>query len=517
MKNRAAIYIRLSKEEKIQNQGSLQIQQEMLRHYVEKKGFLLTGVYCDDGQSGVDFERPAFQTLMRDIEAGKIDIVLTKDLSRLGRNSARTTDLLDEYFPAKGVRYISVNEGIDTQAESGANLIAPITNAVNELYARDISQKIRSSLYARMQSGKYIGSFAPYGYRKSSSKHGQLEWDHQAAIVVQRIFAWALAGKTPAQIAYKLEKEQYCTPLEYRRLGSLLHSPMRQFHWQAGTVRKLLNNPCYMGMLVQGRTQKISFKAKQSKAVPKERWHICEQTHKAIVSQEMYTRVQRMLASRCRTHPGEWQNLFAGIVWCADCGARMSSAQSRGKYSLICGAYKSRGRAVCSSHRLPYDALIKEVEKKIMALLESAVEQKQTVLEKLRRQMREAEKASRQQEKKRQQLCNKLQHLYDDKYSERIPEELFLRLRAQYEGELAEITEITGQSAVQIQTEEQEQLLQKMIEQAWAPSSLTREMLFVMIERIEVTQTGENLPIDVTIYWKKKKQAKDLLPNMFSA
>ena len=132
MKNRAAIYIRLSKEERQQKQGSLQMQREILERYAEEKGFSLAGIYCDDGQSGVDFERPAFQALMRDIEAGKIDILLTKDLSRLGRNSARTTDLLDEYFPSKGVRYISVNEGVDTQAESSANLIAHIANALNE-------------------------------------------------------------------------------------------------------------------------------------------------------------------------------------------------------------------------------------------------------------------------------------------------------------------------------------------------------------------------------------------------
>lgn len=509
MKNRAAIYIRLSKEERQQKQGSLQMQREILERYAEEKGFSLAGIYCDDGQSGVDFERPAFQALMRDIEAGKIDILLTKDLSRLGRNSARTTDLLDEYFPSKGVRYISVNEGVDTQAESSANLIAPIANAVNELYARDISQKIRSSLYARMEAGQYIGSFAPYGYRKSNKEHGKLERDWQAAAVVRKIFTWASAGKTPAQIAEKMEREQYCTPLEYRRSGMILRSQMRQYRWEAGTVRKLLRNPCYMGMLVQGRTQKISFKAKRSKPLPKECWRVCMQAQEAIVSQEMYTQVQRMLAGRRRRPRGGWQNLFAGIAWCADCGARMSSAQSGGHHSLICGAYKRRGKDACSSHRLSYEALLEEVEDKIMMQLQTASVQKETMMENLWQQLQAIAKTG-QQERKRQQIYNKLRHLYDDKYSGNITEELFLQLQTQYEGELSGIN---GALALQIEMEEQWQRWKKMAERAWNPSALTREMLLIMIERIEVAQPKADLPMEITIQWKKRSRQESLLPN----
>lgn len=500
---RAALYVRLSREESAQNRGALAMQEAFLRRFAEAQGFAVCGVYRDDGQSGVNFERPAFQKLLRAIERGEVDILLTKDLSRLGRNSARTADLLDEYFPRHGVRYISVGEGIDTEAPTaGAGLIAPIANAVNELYARDLSRKIRAGLYTRMQAGRYIGSFAPYGYRKSEQTPGKLLPDPEAAAVVRRIFSLAAGGRSVGEIAARLEAEGVCTPLEYRRTGRC-RAEVRVYAWRAETVRRILQNPCYLGRLAQGRTQKLSFKSRQVRKVPPQEWHVRAGAHAAIVSPREFAEAARLRQGR-KPAAGHWQNELRGLCWCAECGARMSSAKSGAAYSLICGGYKRGGRAVCRSHRVPYAALWEAIRQRVReACLLSAAEQR-SLCRRMQRGRAEADGAVGRTAR-REALEAKLAQLYDDKYAGRIEAAVFAHLRAAYRKEAERLQ--AEEEAACAQGAEQEEAALEAVRRAMQDPPMCRAFLCRVIRRIEVSQPEEAGEITVRVFWRKEAPA----------
>lgn len=497
-RRRAALYVRLSREESAQNRGALAMQEAFLRSFAAAQGFAVCGVYCDDGQSGVNFERPAFQKLLRAIERGEVDILLTKDLSRLGRNSARTADLLDEYFPRYGVRYISVGEGIDTEAPSaGTSLITPIANAVNELYARDLSRKIRAGLYTRMQAGRYIGSFAPYGYRKSEQMPGKLVPDPEAAAVVQQIFSLAAGGRSAGEIAARLEAGGVCTPMEYRRTGRC-RAEVRVYAWRAETVWRILRNPCYLGQLTQGRTQKLSFKSRQVRKIPPREWHVRAGAHAAIVSPREFAEAAHMRQGRKTTTEG-WQNKLRGLCWCAECGARMSSAKSGAVYSLVCGGYKRGGRAACHSHRIPYAVLWEAIWQRVQkACLLSTAEQ-QALCRRMQRGRADAD-GTASRTARREVLKVKLAQLYDDKYAGRIEAAVFARLQEAYYKEAERLQ--AEEKAACVQGAEQEEAALETIRRAMRDPPMRRAFLCRVIRRIEVSQPEEAGEVTVRVFWR---------------
>ena len=281
--------------------------------------------------------------MMADIRAGRVDTVVTKDLSRLGRNSARVGDLLDEVFPSLRVRFVAVSEGVDTAAGQG-DLLAPLANAVNEWYARDISRKIRAALDVKRRRGEYIGSFAPYGYRKDPGDPHRLVPDEAAARVVRRLFREA--ADTPAsELAERLNREGIPTPLDYRR-GEGAH------RWTGDGVRKILRNRCYLGWLEQGKSVKVSFKSRTVLYPGREEWLVTEHAHPALVDEETFAAAQRPAPARKGFH-NEW----AGLLFCADCGSPMVTVGTRRAGSpaaLACGAYKAGGAARCRNHRIDY-------------------------------------------------------------------------------------------------------------------------------------------------------------------
>ncbi|MBQ9857643.1 MAG: recombinase family protein [Oscillospiraceae bacterium] len=294
-KYRAGLYMRLSKDDGLGESASISTQRGMLRRYAEENGIDVFGEYADDGYSGTGFERPQFKRLIEDIEKGNINTVIVKDLSRLGRNSARTSDMIDEYFPGKRVRFISVTDGYDSENPTGGIAAAmPLMMAVHEMYARDTSGKIRSAFYEKMQEGKYIGSFAPYGYRKNSEDKNKLVINRETAFVVADIFELALTC-TPHVIAAKLNDMGISSPMEYRKTGKVYsNSP----YWSASSVNKILRNPVYMGDMAQGRTTKVSFKSKTVRENPKECWIVAKDTHEPIVSRELFESVQEIRKRR---------------------------------------------------------------------------------------------------------------------------------------------------------------------------------------------------------------------------
>lgn len=362
--------MRLSKEnDKGEESASIETQRKILRDFAENNQFRIYREYVDDGWSGTNLERPAFRQLQCDIEAGKVNVVLTKDLSRLGRNSGRIGMLIDEYFPKHRVRYISVSEGIDTFRRTITNsIVTPVQNFANELYAADISNKIHAAFAIKMKKGEYIGSFPPYGYRKDPNNRNHLLLDSVSSEFVRQIFAYAEEGYSPTQIAKLLNEKQIPTPLHYRCCVNS-HFDVEQLcteaKWNGTSVGKILRNEVYLGHTLQGKTEKPSFKSKYICSKPKTEWIKVEHTHEAIVDEETWAIVRKRLGSRSKKRNKGFVNLFSGIAKCADCGKNMSTAVTNKKgatANLTCGGYKLGGTAKCSNHFIDYDDLYRAVQ-----------------------------------------------------------------------------------------------------------------------------------------------------------
>lgn len=300
---RGAIYLRLSKDDESHRESSsIGSQRRLLMSYAKEHGFSIVKEYSDDGWSGTTFDRPAFQDMIQDIKKGKINLILTKDLSRLGRNYIISGQYTEFFFPSMNVRFIAVNDGYDS-AVSDSDMI-PFKNIMNEMYARDISKKIRSSLRIRMEDGSYIGNFPPYGYQKHSGPPIRLIPDPDASPIVKQIFALGAKDKTPAQIAQLLNASHILSPSCYR---CSKYPQLKEKHypysgrWTANTILKMLHNPVYLGRMIQGKSRKLSFKSPLIIKNPRELWIDSGITHEALVTEELFEACQAAIEKRkCR-------------------------------------------------------------------------------------------------------------------------------------------------------------------------------------------------------------------------
>lgn len=508
----AALYMRLSVEDGDGGEStSVATQRKILHAYAQAHGFAVFDEYVDDGYSGTNFERPAFQRMLYDIARGHVNLVMTKDLSRLGRNSARTADLIDEYFPAHKVRYISVVDGYDSEHLTGsAALAAPLVLAMHEMYARDASHKIRSALAAKMQNGEFIGSFAPFGYEKDAENHNHLIPDPIASRIVQRIFQLACQGERPAQIARTLNDEAVPPPLLYR------HSKFTHITangrapgeaWSPSGVRKLLKNQTYLGHTLQGKYTKPSFKSKTSIVNPQETWILTQNTHTPLVDIHTWESVQRHLQSRTQVRKQEFTNIFSGLARCANCGRGMSTVGTRRKDSaatLACGAYKLYGTQACTNHHISYESLYEAVRKAICKAIELSVDEEARLLDWLLQagtSAQEKNQSARQQA--RQNLLQeagamaaKIERLYDDKYADRIASAQFQSLLQKYQRQEKILHAALAQSAPSPKEgcaagDAQRDDMTHLIKQYTKPESLNPRILHALIDSILVHQ-GEN-------------------------
>lgn len=300
---RGAIYLRLSKDDESRRESSsISSQRRLLMSYAKEHDFSIIKEYSDEGWSGTTFDRPAFQEMIQDIKKGKINLILTKDLSRLGRNYIVSGQYTEFFFPSMNVRFIAVNDGYDS-AVSDSDMI-PFKNIMNEMYARDISKKIRSSLRTRMEDGSYIGNFPPYGYEKYPGPPIRLVPDPDSSPVVKQIFTLAAEDKTPSQIARLLNTALILSPSCYRRSK---YPYLRQNScpssgsWTANTILKILHNPVYLGRMIQGKSRKLSFKSRLTIKNPKELWIDSGITHEALVTEELFKDCQAAIEKRkCR-------------------------------------------------------------------------------------------------------------------------------------------------------------------------------------------------------------------------
>ena len=340
-KNLVAEYMRLSREDgdkvesdSISNQRDLIT--DFLSHHDELK---FVGEYVDDGYSGTNFERPAFKRLMEDVKAGKVNCIIVKDLSRFGRNYIETGRYLEKVFPFMGVRFISIIDNYDSAGEDNDadRIIIPFKNLINDSYCRDISMKIRSQLDVKRKNGKFIGSFACYGYCKDPKDNNHLIIDPFAADIVRQIFDLKLSGYNSQRIAEMLNEMGVLPPAEYKRSKGMNYDcgfkAGNNPKWAVVSINRILTNEIYTGTMVQGLNSKINYKIKQSRPVPKEDWIRVSGTHEPIVSRETFDKVQRLLLVDTRTSPEESAvYLFSGLVVCGDCGQNMIRRRTtRGK------------------------------------------------------------------------------------------------------------------------------------------------------------------------------------------
>lgn len=356
-------YVRLSREDGDKEESnSVTGQKDLIRDFLLRHPELREcGMKVDDGFTGSNFDRPAFQEMMADVKAGKINCIVVKDLSRFGRNYLDAGEYIEKIFPFLGVRFIAINDNYDSMSghTESDELVIPFKNLINEAYCRDTSIKIRSQLEIKRRRGDFIGSFAVYGYKKDPDDRHKLIADDYAADVVRDVFRWKLEGVSVLDIADRLNAAGVLTPMDYKRAQGLMFStPFRVYErsaWNAVTVLRILKNPSYIGTLEQGRVTTPSYKVKRLVQKPREEWAVVEGHHEAIIDPYDFETVQQVLALDTRTSvSGKAVECFSGLVYCGECGSAMvrkTVPSGKKKYVYyVCAAHKEK--KACSAHSL---------------------------------------------------------------------------------------------------------------------------------------------------------------------
>ena len=367
---RAALYIRLSKEDDSEGPSqSVQNQKALLEDFARRQKLTVFDCYIDDGFSGTRFDRPAFQQMLRDIESHQVNLVVTKDLSRLGRDYIMTGHYMEQYFPEHQVRYISLLDHIDTGVDSSENDMTPFRSIMNDLYARDISRKIKSVKRNKQQNGLFIGGKPVYGYKKHPDRKNHIVPDEEAAAVVQKIFSMALSGTTCGQIAHLLNGQGVPSPAVYGHL-----SGKGRGQWTSESIARMLRNETYTGNMVQGRRVKISYKSRKCRCQPAGQWVVVENTHQPLVSKETFQQVNLLLESRRHTRSRTYDFPLKGLIFCHECGHPLGvinrkNAAGQDVLYLVCRTYqRNTGGRLCTCHSIREETVSLAVEETLRRL-----------------------------------------------------------------------------------------------------------------------------------------------------
>ena len=462
---KTALYCRLSQDDGLDgDSNSIQNQKSILQKFAEDHHFPNPCFYVDDGFSGGNFQRPAFQQMIADMENGEIGIIVTKDLSRLGRNQLHTGLYIEERFPMFGVRYIAINDNVDTEnAES--NDLMPFKNLFNEWFIRDTSRKIRAVLKAKAERGEWLGTRAPYGYIRNPDTK-KLEVDEEAAAIVRRIFAMCASGNGPSQIARILKKEQVLTPTMYAYTKhNMTHTGLdtqRPYHWSGDTVADMLENEFYLGNTVNYRFSTKSYKDKRKIEHPREKCLVFENTHPAIIPKEVWDIVQRVRKNKRRRTKMNEQNKYSGLVICADCGKAMvlhrAHTMSADYSHFTCRTYKKDAEA-CTAHYIRECILDEIVLEDLRRVTAETREHPQEFAEylnskqsaELQKEIRRLEKEKAAMQKRKAELDTIFKKLYEDSVLGRITADQFQMLSASYTDEQAKLTEALPRREAEIQ------------------------------------------------------------------
>ena len=518
---RVGLYIRLSREDGDKEESSsVTNQREILKRYVsEQENFFIVKEYVDDGYTGTNFDRPGFKRMIEDIEAGIIDTVITKDLSRLGRERLGVGHYTEIYFPEHNVRYIALLDNIDTYFDAGMNDMAPFKGVINDMYVRDISKKIRSSLIERKKAGNFLGVTAPYGYEKDSNNKFHLVINEKEAEIVKRVFRLYLEGNGLTRIAQILTKDGVPVPGESRNIGKTRKTALYS-SWKQTTIRRILDNRVYLGELVQFKRRKINYKSKRRITVPEEERYICKGTHEAIIDEESFNAVQNILKKNKSFKGTKHDYLFKGLLFCSECGARLNVTYSNYalkkygeyRYTTICYSYSRLYSDICTRHSNSIPELeevlikhIKEVCSRYInenlqdELINMAKKQKQLELKQISN-----EKRLETLEQKISDIGLYIKNLYMDKVKGVVNENDYISLVADFTKdkdnlikEKEELIKIINNQNPQINETAKIERLAKEFLSLERP---TKQLLNELIEKITISENKE-----INIYFKFNK------------
>lgn len=496
---KAACYIRLSKEDEkskgvVRESESIVNQRNLLMSYIEDNGLTLVGEYIDDGVSGTTFDRPQFNAMIEDIEHGRINMVITKDMSRLGRDYIEAGRYIERYFPEKNVRYISLLDNIDTYLDSSSNDIAPFKAILNDMYSKDMSKKIRSVLHSKKEQGLFLGKVAPYGYRKSPENKHQLVIDPIAASVVAEVFQLYLDGNGCHQIASILSRRQIPIPSVHNKI-TVGNAGVSYGLWSHTGIRRILKNEVYTGTLVQSKYKKLNYKSQKMTSVDPALWIKTERAHEAIVSQEVFYRAQRLLEVTAHLKPSKHRYLLSGLLRCHDCGSYISLTKKDAKYGQIygrCGRYIQYHRfGLCTPHSFNYTKLENHILEQLRDMCKNFKVDATTT------EKRDNSAKIKLLENEIAKTRARIDIIYEDRLAGVITPEDFKRLSAKSNAEIDALTKQLEAAKhtpkAQVSKKDREQAVKDFL----AMKNPTQALIAQLIDRIEVKEIENQREFDV--------------------
>ena len=499
-----ALYPRLSHEDELQGESNcISNQKRILEAYAKQNGFTNLKWYTDDGFSGANFQRPGFQSMLADIEAGLVGTVIVKDMSRLGRNYLQVGMYTEMIFPQKNVRFIAINDGVDSA--QGDNDFAPLRNIFNEWLVRDTSKKIRAVKRSKGMSGKPVTSKPVYGYLMDEDENFII--DEEAAPVVKQIYSLCLAGNGPTKIARMLTEQEIPTPgtLEYRRTGrTRRYHPGYECKWAANTVVHILENREYTGCLVNFKTTTQSYKNSKIIYNSEDKQAVFENHHEIIIDRDTWERVQELRKQRKRPNRYDEVGLFSGILFCADCGSVMYQQRyqtdKRRQDCYICGSYKKR-TADCTAHFIRTDLLTAGVTENLRKVTQYAAKHEARFMKLLTEQNEDGSKRRNAAKKKELEAAEKriaelsaiFKRLYEDSVAGRISDERFTELSADYEAEQKELKEkaavLQGELSRTLEATANAEKFMKVVRKYTSFEELTPTLLREFVEKIVIHES----------------------------
>lgn len=452
---KAALYCRLSVDDgNFGGSVSIETQKILLEQYCKDHKIIDYKFYCDDGCSGTNFDRPSFKKMLSDIDEGKINLVIVKDLSRFGRNYVEA-GMYVQRFTDSNIRFIAADDNYDSLVNSD-DLLFPIKNVVNEMYARDVSKKTKAAKKAKARDGQFIGSKAPFGYKIDPNDRHHLIVDEPAAQVVKRIFRLASEGVGYNKMAKIFREEKVLTPIAYFNLNNPDYFKSdywrKEFDWHVTSIRAILNNEVYLGKLVYGKQRNKSMKSKEKVRNPKEDWIVVENCHEPIITQELWDTVHKILNAKHRPAKAGEVQMFAGLLYCSDCGHCLTYSQKQrkdGSYhgAYSCWMYKTHGKEYCASHYITFDTIYElvliDIQRNLFQYRKNTDKFKSILSRKYQSDsQKQAEQITLEYEQK-QKRCEELDkiisRLYEDNVLGRIGDERYESMSQSYELEQVEI------------------------------------------------------------------------------
>lgn len=510
-----AIYIRISREDEKDGESESVINQKaLLVKYVKEYDYKIFDIYIDDGYTGTNFNRPGFKKMITDIEAGFVNMVITKDLSRLGRDYITTGEYVEKWFPKHRVRYVSLLDGVDTFLDSSNNEIAPFKSIINDMYSRDNSKKIKSALKSLQEQGKWVGGCPPFGYMVDPENKNHLLINEKESVIVRKIFDLALTGITRNQIINILFNEKVPTP-------TMVRSVNRTFkyadigYWNATTIKSILTNDLYTGDMVQNRRSRISYKIRQVVPNDESKWIKVENTHEPLVSKKAFAEGKRLLnLNNGLRSEKKIRGVYDGLIYCYECKHRMAfqggdTGHNHGQYYTVCNTYRKYSKLkICTSHCNNFFKLEKRINDELKGLFKSCIDENKTYINFLQNKKGKDSETNLALNLKKiiieiEKKSKNLDNMYIDKLEGKITEEMYQRISENMIRELKIIDEKKNKIMEKIYSDKlskDDDKYLRFVKKFLSLEEPSRELTTRLIKRIELHQ---DKIIDIYFNFKK--------------